>query len=689
MINAAPAHPGTSTNATPPGMPSLPGAANVASLGSLPAIPHESLAPIAKPAVIGTVPTMDSVLTAPSAMGGGPTGPKFPDSSMTTPPLPPQRGINKGKLSAKMILGAILLFLLVVGSGVGLYLSQKSQDLRQQASVYDCTPWVCGSITESSCSVQTLFTNTWCNGQARWKWEAAGNSAACGGNPSAPRSSGCGDTIIGLCPNPPNLPAVWCATFNCPQGDTTGDGECNVDDSGASYTTGVGRSCPNPASGCGQVDIYSAEPSGSNWGSYCGYTFLNLDCGSQESPTPTPRVTPSPSPTPGVTPSPTPRVTPSPSPTPGVTPSPSPTPGVTPSPTPTPGVTPSPTPRVTPSPTPTPTPAPGTAACQWKRAYTGYQGGTDVTQVTTVNPGDKFVYRIRVAAGSGGAVNNVIVTDALPSQLNFVENSANTAGLTYDATTRLVSKTFASMAASSVEIIQFQVEVPTSIAEPVSIVNNAKIAFDVITGSVESECASTVSVEIEPQPEKYACKSTCTTDAQCQTANAEYVCSVNHGNTCRLDSNRDSDTCQPAEAKFACNSTCSTDAQCQTANANYICHDDLNTCRLAANPDNQSCNNPAQPTPPPAIGCNEVCATNADCSNSNHICYTTQDGTNRCRLANYLNSDTCTSPATQTTSVAQPSLPVELPQTGPAEWLGWLKTGLVTLGVGAILLLLL
>ncbi len=265
-------------------------------------------------------------------------------TASSSPSTAPSDGANKTKISAKFVLGGILLVLLVVGSGVGLYLSQKSQDLRQQASVYDCTPWVCGSITESSCSVQTLFTNTWCNGQARWKWEAAGNSAACGGNPSAPRSSGCGDTIIGLCPNPPNLPAVWCATFNCPQGDTTGDGECNVDDSGASYTTGVGRSCPNPASGCGQVDIYSAEPSGSNWGSYCGYTFLNLDCGSQESPTPTPRVTPSP----------TPRVTPSPTPTPRVTPSPTPTPRVTPSPTP--SITPTPTPRVTPSPTPTPTP---------------------------------------------------------------------------------------------------------------------------------------------------------------------------------------------------------------------------------------------------------------------------------------------------------------------------------------------
>ncbi|NCN07037.1 MAG: hypothetical protein GW946_04335, partial [Candidatus Pacebacteria bacterium] len=91
--------------------------------------------------------------------------------------------------------------------------------------------------------------------------------------------------------------------------------------------------------------------------------------------------------------------------------------------------------------------------------------------------------------------------------------------------------------------------------------------------------------------------------------------------------------------------------------------------------------------PPPAVGCNEVCSTNADCSNSDHICYTTPEGENLCRLANYLNSTTCTEPAQVV--VVQPELPPELPQTGPADWLNWVKTGLVTLGVGAILLLLL
>ncbi|HCR80981.1 MAG: RNA polymerase sigma factor, sigma-70 family [Candidatus Pacebacteria bacterium GW2011_GWA1_46_10] len=47
---------------------------------------------------------------------------------------PPQK---KGKLSGKYILAGALLLLLVIGSGVGLYLIKLNQDLRQQASVYE------------------------------------------------------------------------------------------------------------------------------------------------------------------------------------------------------------------------------------------------------------------------------------------------------------------------------------------------------------------------------------------------------------------------------------------------------------------------------------------------------------------------------------------------------------------------
>lgn len=190
-----------------------------------------------------------------------------------------------------------------------------------------------------------------------------------------------------------------------------------------------------------------------------------------------------------------------------------------------------------------------------------------------------------------------------------------------------------------------------------------------------------------PTPSTYVCGGPCTTDAQCQTVNSNYVCANEYGNTCRLDSNRGSSSCQPPAGQYACNSECTTDAQCQTVNSAYMCSG--NRCRLNSNPSAANCQPTVIVTPVPVVGCNQPCSTNADCSNSAHICYTTADGSNRCRLDNYPNSDTCTTPNTIYTPVAQqPQLPEELPKTGPKEWSMWLGAGLATLGIGALLLLL-
>ncbi len=200
---------------------------------------------------------------------------------------------------------------------------------------------------------------------------------------------------------------------------------------------------------------------------------------------------------------------------------------------------------------------------------------------------------------------------------------------------------------------------------------------------------------VTPSPTvTYSCNSTCSTDAQCQTANAGYVCD-SETNRCRLDSNKTDINCQPKPNEYSCNSTCQTNAQCQTANTGYICYSATGTCRMSSYPTQSNCLAPTYSPPPPAVGCNEVCSTNADCSNSNHICYTTSDSSNRCRLESYPNSDNCAAPpvytpATPTETVAQPTLPAELPETGFADTIGnWLKVGLAALGVGVALLLLL
>lgn len=81
------------------------------------------------------------------------------------------------------------------------------------------------------------------------------------------------------------------------------------------------------------------------------------------------------------------------------------------------------------------------------------------------------------------------------------------------------------------------------------------------------------------------------------------------------------------------------------------------------------------------VGCNDTCSANADCSNISHICYQGQ-----CRLDVNPTDAQCKLPSGETTIVR----PVKVPtQSGPADWMNYVKAGLGALGVGALLLLLL
>jgi len=79
--------------------------------------------------------------------------------------------------------------------------------------------------------------------------------------------------------------------------------------------------------------------------------------------------------------------------------------------------------------------------------------------------------------------------------------------------------------------------------------------------------------------------------------------------------------------------------------------------------------------------CNESCNENADCQNISHICY---EGV--CRLDVNPTDSSCTLANGETNLVRPVSIPT---QTGPADWMNYIKAGLGTLGVGALLLLLL
>lgn len=116
-----------------------------------------------------------------------------------------------------------------------------------------------------------------------------------------------------------------------------------------------------------------------------------------------------------------------------------------------------------------------------------------------------------------------------------------------------------------------------------------------------------------------------------------------------------------------------------------------------SSPSTTPTNTPVPSTTPratvtPTTGCNDLCTSNADCSNSSHICFTASDGENRCRLESNPTDVNCQNTAvasTNTPAPSQPALPETLPETGPEDWGNWLKAGLAILGVGAALLLML
>lgn len=56
---------------------------------------------------------------------------------------------------------------------------------------------------------------------------------------------------------PDSSPIMRCQTYNCPDGDTNGDGDCSLEDSRAKLTDYRNDAlCANPPSGCGVVHYY-------------------------------------------------------------------------------------------------------------------------------------------------------------------------------------------------------------------------------------------------------------------------------------------------------------------------------------------------------------------------------------------------------------------------------------------------
>lgn len=293
----------------------------------------------------------------------------------------------------------------------------------------------------------------------------------------------------------------------------------------------------------------------------------------------------------------------------------------------------------------------GTAECVSKKAYD--ENGREIVSGSEIDPAQTFMYKITVMAEQ--TTNGpVTVTDNLPTGIRFIEDESNTEGVSEN--NGIVTIELGQMQTGQEEVIQFMVQV---VNQPtVETFNN--VATVITGGSTETEhtCELPLDLNID-----YSCNSECETNENCAEAGNDYICyNTGDGKFCRLEENPTNISCLPPSTA----TPTPTPTPTPTGTGTPI--------------------PTGTPTPTPVVtpapGCDDLCTVNADCSNIDHICTTTADGSNRCRLADYPDSDTCTVPA-------QPTLPPQLPETGPADWLNWLKAGLVTLGIGTALFLLL
>jgi fimbrial isopeptide formation D2 family protein/uncharacterized repeat protein (TIGR01451 family) len=301
------------------------------------------------------------------------------------------------------------------------------------------------------------------------------------------------------------------------------------------------------------------------------------------------------------------------------------------------------------------TPPRGTAVCEYKKALTNFtkKNGTVIPNAT-IKPGDTVVYQIKINAPeqTTGAVK---IVDTLPEGMEFVEDPDNTEGLTVSDNKRIVSLELGILgtaAANKTAIVEFKAKAAAD--AKTGLVNKAEVTTG--TSTTPAKCEQSLAIQAVGGPAPVACNENCKYNSDCKEAN--HVCATTSDGTlrCRLDTNVGSAECKVAEV---------------------------------VNP----------------VGkvCNEVCSINADCAAGNHICATTAEGTLRCRLDSNPEATDCrapgipTPPSTPSTPIVaapivpptQPALPEELPVAGPEDWTNWLKAGLVTLGIGAILLLLL
>lgn len=384
---------------------------------------------------------------------------------------------------------------------------------------------------------------------------------------------------------------------------------------------------------------------------------------------------------------------------------------------------------------------PGDIACTSKEAFTNFttvktDKGEKIPANGMISAGKEFVYAITVTATSP-TQDQAIVTDVLPVGVSYVgKNPLDDRGpkQTYDAATRTLTAEVTGFTAGALtKVVEFKVKTATDMAVG-KFTNTAKVA---LKGSSATASSCDVALEIPPKGTA-ACEKRAFTNftskggvgvpnsivqpgnvfvyqvkvlaSEPSNGTVKLVDTLPAGiefmedpdNTVGLQLSSDKRTVSldlGSLGTTATNKITTVEFKVKVANtasgtlknavavttgttAPYQCEQSLTVQQIGS------------PPATPAPGCNDVCRVNADCSNSAHICYTGSSTTGRCRLDSNVTSESCSPPVAVGTPATpdaptQPTLPPELPKTGPEDWSNWLKAGLITLGAGAILLLLL
>ena len=178
----------------------------------------------------------------------------------------------------------------------------------------------------------------------------------------------------------------------------------------------------------------------------------------------------------------------------------------------------------------------GAATCVAKEAYlmNGETVGEKIAEGATVPAGTTILYKIMLNAAAQTA-GSVVITDQLPAGLTHVDAG----DFTFTAATRTYTKTIESFVGNQTASFTARINADAStgtIRNSATVVTKDRDGVALDTGD---SCAVSIAVPA------FSCNSNCTSTSQCQSSNADFICSAGNNNRCRIKDNESSENCQP------------------------------------------------------------------------------------------------------------------------------------------------